>query len=283
MKKSGEVLWEKELIKPESILFGLTDGLVVMPDNNYVFSHYKYITSPDVYVDNWPVNVSKISSDGNQILWEYVFESKGHDLNNFLFKAKNNDIIGGGMHLIVDDGPNKWNQEELGWIYRISKDGKLLWQRKFADIRYNPFYSTFNSGLELPNGDLVFGGSVDTLYDPGNPKPTTNCWVIKVDSNGCILPDCLDTIFVTSLKNGIIIIPEDIIVYPNIATDHITVQIPESNEPETMIIIDMNGRIQKQMSYDPHINISQLVPGIYIILFYWENGKSQSAKFIKKE
>ena len=280
-KPSGEVIWEKDLLHTDEIISGQEDGLVIMPDSTFVYNHYRYNDNSDVLIDKWPVTISKISSDSKYKIWEYTFESRGHDLNNFLFKAKNNDIIGGGEHYIIHDEENIWNQINLGWIYRISNEGKLIWEKKIVDVNHNPYESYFNSGLELENGDLVFGGAIDTLFDPNNPKPIQNCWLVRVDSNGCISPGCLDTIFITSINYKDPLKKDKVIIYPNPGIDHITIQIPTAKQPESIKIVDVQGKIQLQLAFNVHLKIESLPAGIYNIIFYWADGKVATAGFVK--
>ena len=278
---SGEVIWQKELEKVELLEIGHPAGLVVMPDSSYITSHYTYLDTSFFLMDKQPVTISKISQDGQKIIWRYRFLSLGHDFTSFLFKAKNIDIIGGGKHWRGYEDDNKYNQIELGWIYRLTNEGQLKWQRKIVDVGYNPEASNLFSGVEQENGDLIFGGEILTPYDPIDPKPTQNCWLLRVDSNGCINPGCLDTIFITSTKPIYSADDLELLIYPNPAHDNITIQIPGYKEPERIYIIDINGIIVKSIDFNVHLNVSDLNTGIYSILFYWKDGKVRSSRFVK--
>ena len=280
-KPIGEVIWQKTFDKIDLATPGLTDGIVEMSDSTLVFNHIKTIDTTDFNINEKPVTVSKITSDGLQKIWEYVFYSYGYDYNNFLIKSQSDNVIGGGMHTIAKKEDNSWKQENLGWIYKISTDGKLLWQRKIVDVAHDPKSSYFDTALELQNGDIIAGGGLDTSYDPNNPKAFQNCWVVRLDSNGCLNAGCLDTIFITSSKSINSADDLELIIYPNPASDNITIQIPGYKEPNRIDIININGLLVKSIGFNVHLNVSDLNTGIYNILFYWKDGKVRSSRFVK--
>ena len=155
----------------------IPDG-VVTKDSAYVTAIRKdYPMNFDTF--NFPIALHKIDKTG-AIAWKYTFYSPYYDSRDLvnLFTAQNGDIIGVGMADFPQDDPKF--TKSAGWIFRVSLDGKLLWQRQIVDLTTPIIGSYLYNGVELDNGDLLFTG-----YQFNNTD--TDIWLLKTDSKGCTI------------------------------------------------------------------------------------------------
>lgn len=226
----------------------LFDGIVLPADD----SSFYYIWNKDTsYYDQElqedfavPGIVSKISYTGER-LWDTYF----WPYNGFVteaFTTRNGDIVlTGAVYLQYDYQPGAIPDRQLGggYIARVSANGEVLWERKIYDLTHcntlSQCYSAFYNGAELPNGDLIFSGRVDTLI-PGAPAivKNTNSWVVKTDANGCLTPNCglvqaLDTTFYTATTTWQTppqsSMPLQISPNPTASYNQIRIELPEGN------------------------------------------------------
>lgn len=150
--------------------------------------HYR---SPDL--------IFKLDADG-QLVWERNYYEQ---INNFydIFVTQNGDLVGCG---VTEDSPFDTITEPdfiAGYIARFNADGERLWERRIIEKRADTWFCELYGGVEMPNGDLVFTGSIDdTTFFP-DPYPQ-NVWLLRVDGNGCLLPDQPDFIVVRSAEGG---------------------------------------------------------------------------------
>lgn len=156
---------------------GASDGIVTK-DSAYVTAIRKdYPMNFDTF--NYPIALHKIDKTG-KIAWQYTFFSPYYDSRDLvnLFTTKNGDIVGVGSANFPKDDPQF--TKPGGWVFRVSPEGKLLWQRQIADLTTPIISSYLYNGVELDNGDLLFTGYQFNQID-------TDIWLLKTDSKGCTI------------------------------------------------------------------------------------------------
>ncbi|MDX1911543.1 MAG: hypothetical protein SFV22_08670 [Saprospiraceae bacterium] len=143
--------------------------------------HYR---SPDL--------IFKLDADG-QLVWERIYYEQ---INNFydIFVTQNGDLVGCG---VTEDSPFDTITEPdfiAGYIARFNADGERLWERRIIEKRADTWFCELYGGVEMPNGDLVFTGSIDdTTFFP-DPYPQ-NVWLLRVDGNVASCPTARPTRF----------------------------------------------------------------------------------------
>ena len=206
MDSFGKLLWQT--IFPSESSWGIIDNQVGIAENSIgeiAIAHE----------NDSKVQVSKLDSDGN-ILWTQTFDHNGEAeayrddfkyIRNLEFTA-NGDIIGAGNDRLYEPVVGF-----VGWMFRISAEGELLWER-----RYTHYVSEYDQGdsrergalsalVELNNGDLLaVGDNNDTLLFEGQIYNDFDAWVLRVDEDGCLFPDCADDD--DQLYTGVISIPD---------------------------------------------------------------------------
>ena len=167
----------------------------------------------------------------------------------------------------------------VGFILRLDENGDSLWYRRKEyrpGVRDNhKFY-----GLTL-TPDIGFVG-VGEFVDYYTGLVST--WLVKMDSLGCAVPNCLDTILGIKVMEQF----KDVflVVYPNPVTEQLTIGINEYHESiRELAVYDLNGRcvVRKEIHSPSHImDVSHYKAGLYILRILTENGKWVEQKFVKE-
>jgi len=110
-------------------------------------------------------------------------------------------------------------------------------------------------------------------------------WLVKTDSIGCVMPNCLDTMMHIGIEEFEQLRKEKIILYPNPAHAKLQIAINQQGEKvEQVIIYDINGREILNKSFNAYlidIDISNYKHGVYIVKVIGSNGAIWNKKFIK--
>ncbi len=221
-----------------------------------------------------------------RILWSYFFISGDVKHTYGLKAAKNGDVIGCGYSNI----PIAANDRiDVSWLYRISSDGKLLWERYFYSSTPGHLPEGYLWDLtELEDGSIAATGmKIDTT----RTGSAINIWLLKTDSQGCIIPGCSDRdVVFTNLKEADNALPhkKNFKNFPNPATSKIYVEFydPFPKDESFLKLIDIFGReiiskkINKKELSDTSFNLDGLAKGIYLITFESKGKILQSEKII---
>lgn len=164
-------------------------------------------------------------------------------------------------------------------LLKFDSLGNMLWQRLFKQwYRDNRGYSL----TPVYNGFIICADGKDTTHTTG----ITDAWVIKTDTNGCVVPGC-------HLKDGLVQLlnPEDfIMVYPNPANDVINISVIDARAKlPNVFIYDMSGNEQKKQpmkltSGSCAIQTHGLTSGNYFIIIELKSGERAVKKiFIQRD
>ena len=289
LDKDGEIKWQIRLdrIADENrptLVCPLQNGnfIAVSP---YI-DDVEYTTQDGQYVYK-PTRLYLIDSTG-KILKTNDISSVGAQLKyrpGNIFPLSNGDvcIIGDGFFNI--DIPNN-KVLFAGFVARVSPDLEYKWKRYYFDSTAEANYSFLYDGTELPNGDLAMCGELFGKHH--------DLWVLKVDSNGCILPNCsvTDTSFIwTAVENhGTKENISNLRLYPNPTSGKLVIDLAEALHSEGIFrfkVIDMQARVYYQgdiqgLTTQHTIDVQNLGAGMYILELSDREGKVLRQKFLKE-
>ncbi len=188
------------------------DGAIMKTDTNFVTTFYKSLGAKGAFADYetlayfLPLQNKQSAfvwlQDSTNGAWRPYFgqtatailnfDSLGQRIKNHYFfdtiqypcvrtaesvrTMRNGDIVGVGKV-----SGNCVDGRYRGWIFRMSPNGKLKWERIMTDTLYYPSYPYvwFLDFKETPQNDLIISGLII------GTNPQFHPLLIKVDSNGC--------------------------------------------------------------------------------------------------
>lgn len=202
-------------------------------------------------------------------------------------KAANGDIIAAGS-VVLDD----LDLGTGGWVFRMSPQGELRWQRYLADARFPLNQHYFTDVVEAPDGGIVLTGLFQDSfpnYEPYINNP--NIWLVKLDSTGCLEPDC----GLFQIMGTTVVATEQAVELPKTATLHLFpnpaagffqlrwLEDGPNPYPLAVEIFNTSGqRIQQEtLTASPAIiDCAQWPPGMYLVRARSREGKVLLGKVV---
>lgn len=208
------------------------------------------------------INFVKITNN-NVVIWDKKYGVHKHFL--FLNKIRilpDGSIIATGQH----DYSNGYTRNNVGWILKTDSAGNEEWYRE-----YQLLYAMFSNNnlynvIPAPDNGYIACGTV-WPYPPDTG--TQDSWVLKVDSLGCEAPDqCWvgqEEIWVKYFTPD-----KPFIVYPNPATDQLTVEFHINPEGAEIELLNLMGQPIQSTRIPPdndilELDVSQLPEGLYLL------------------
>jgi hypothetical protein len=271
---AGNFIWEKEFDRNTSFF---TDVLSVFKaESAFYLSSNNDASYFDAHVkDTSFVSLFKINDDGN-IRWYRRYLENPYKKNIWAgrFIERNNFAYGIGGY-ITDEGWQAYTQYSM--FVKIDLEGNLKWKRLFKQWhRDNRFFSL----TAVPDGFIICADGKDTTHTTG----FTDAWIIKTDTNGCIIPGCHLTDGLVQLTN-----PDAFVtVHPNPATDKITVQINDTRAKlKSYLLYDAKGNFINQQALDNYpetvdIDTNNLLTGTYYLVLELQGGERAVQKIMIK-
>jgi len=211
----------------------------------------------------------KINTTGDIIFNEIIIEgiSARHDymvshLGYPLFKNNNIYMLGQASDTMSYVKYNDYIQ-----FCKLDTLGNIKWRRTFAQwyMSNRPFSLT-----AVPDGFIICADGKDTTHTTG----FTDAWIIKTDTNGCIIPGCQLNDGVTEIVDA----KNYVKVYPNPANTQITIIFEDPMQTRIDFVEVLNSRgvslqTVKVNSSECAINTNQLPNGLYYIAAYFNGDK----------
>lgn len=269
---SGNFIWEKELNRNTPYF---TDVLSVFKtESAFYLSSNNDASYFDAHVkDTSFVSLFKLNEVGN-IDWYTRYLENPYKKNIWAgkFIQRNNSVYGIGGY-ISDEGWQEYTQYSM--FVKLDLEGNLKWKRLFKQWhRDNRFFSL----TAVPDGFIICADGKDTTHTTG----FTDAWIIKTDTNGCIIPGCHLTDGLVQITN-----PDAFInVFPNPASDNVTVQITDERAKlKSYFIYDAQGNYisQQTIHHTPEtfsINTLQLPNGNYYLVLELAGGERAVKKLM---
>ena len=231
---AGNQVWWKEYE-----FQGYEEGLYIhdikeVEPGKYLCVGKKHIAPPLAGQDEkyW---VIAIDSLGN-ILWskEYNLNDRcswrslalAHDGNYYASGYERDNVTFG------DGGQTFYCQ--YGVISKISPEGDLLWHRRYTVEQLNKHYDIFFNVMATSDGGILCNG---TTYE--NDTTHQNAWIVKLDSLGCLTPNCGPSVDVIELPVGK---NSPVQIWPNPTSGEVTVEARNGQRIEALRVFDAQGR-----------------------------------------
>ncbi len=179
----GVELWTSEIAAFAGIL-GSTpfSSIVPLDDGGFVVSFKREVFSGNV---PGPPVLFWLDSLGN-VTHQHNFQNDHISSISDMFLSSKGEVIGiGSFDLLLS--------HDLGfsvWVFAFSQSGEPLWERTILDMNYPIDNYWVNAATETSDGGFILTGSV--------LAETYDVWLLKLDSMGCLIPDCEDLQILTN-------------------------------------------------------------------------------------
>jgi hypothetical protein len=268
----GTILWEHVLDRGSP--FYADDFWVSNANDNYYLTGTLLanhgLTPYDLHNDSSYCVMAKINENNGEIIWHKQMFTNRERIQDLYTAIGSLTYKNGGLYgLLTHNVTNGSNQYVM--FAKFDMEGNILWKRLFQQADYsNRAYSL----TPIADGFLICGDAKDSTHTKGD----SDAWLIKTDTNGCIIPNC-------NAKDGLvqIINPERILtVFPNPAQNEINIEtIGKNIQLSSFEVYNLLGQIlltqTAQNINASTINTETLNNGTYLIVITLTNG-SQAVK-----
>jgi Secretion system C-terminal sorting domain len=223
-------------------------------------------------------SVRAINSNGT-VDWQHDYPVNGSK-GRYILRLKtldNGDILGSGIYSELNQTPRV---SDSPWLFRMSPDGELLWERTYFEIDSITMDSRLGAlydFIELSNGDIMAVGYFQ--YSDGDVL------IMRVDSNGCLDPtNCKVQNIITSSED-LSVEKDQMTVYPNPAGEILNIEILSTPRRYNYEIVDLTGVKVNHGIFNgrtEQISIGKLTPGLYLVNVYSQGHLISAQKFIKQ-
>ncbi|MEO6191288.1 MAG: T9SS type A sorting domain-containing protein [Saprospiraceae bacterium] len=267
LSKYGDVIWRKDI---EQFKYGYWLGYIKeLTNGNILLVGSKYIP---FYADNTQTWTCAIELDSSGIKKsEKIFYNNLGSNNNKCITDNNGNIICSGA-IIHDD-----TTSALGYLIKLSPTGDSIWKREFTH-GWKDRDEVFTNIAIADDGGYYLTG-----YNWAQGDNSSKAWVVKVDSNGCVVPGC---------NTAVNVEPEEFNVlfhtYPNPVKDQWRVYLNDEsmeNRSYLLSIHNINGQeVLKQSLHGmrSEIDLKELPSGLYIYSIQWKGRLIQRGKLIRQ-
>ncbi|MFA9212627.1 MAG: T9SS type A sorting domain-containing protein [Candidatus Methylacidiphilales bacterium] len=274
----GNILWEQVLNRGSDLMCEYVwatnaNGNIYLTGTNY--ANYPSSWYRTVYGDSSFSYMLKINENNGKIEWQKRFLYSINQTRGLMSSMGGMTYYNGSLYsLIRHNLTNTSNQYVM--FAKFDLEGNMIWKRLFQQGDYsNRAYSL----TPIDDGFLICGDAKDSTKAKGD----SDAWLIKTDSNGCIIPGC-------NAKDNVvqIINPEKVFtVYPNPAQNEINVNTENLDiKIESLAIYNMQGQLFKfRQAQLPEkeitkINTEDLANGNYLLIITTNKQQMAGKKFV---
>jgi hypothetical protein len=260
---SGNKLWEKRYGNT-ALGNAAPQGVIQTQDSGYIFTSGWGLNQAGTNSWQYEPWIQKLDSTGDSlwawksndwVVWGY--ESYATDIH------ENDDgtLVAVGQERLLNPTDTTLPYKYLAFVVKLDRNGQELWKHHyFHPEASNSFAQHFLYRIE-PTPD---GGYVTAGYFAAPDTGTQDAWVLKLDSNGCLIPGCI----ITAVEHEPQLPRGEVLVYPNPARDFITVELgPQRFKDQTFVLFDLQGkRVLERRLNQPisQISLQDLPMGIYL-------------------
>lgn len=238
----------------------------------YTVRGFQFFNHPSIYS----------MDEFGDVKWEYDFyqemglaytDQETRSISIFdLITTKNGDVVGTGSIRRYDEVLSTFFRN--AYIFRLSKDGNLIWHQQFYKFdEQNELNNTLSpsSVREMDDGRILA---------MGKRGGTGSSFLLMVDGEtGCVEGYPCDGDILLSTHDSDT--EHTFALYPNPASR--ALRIETINEWSSLTINTVMGQVvmSNDYTFDQTLDISSLSPGIYILSLVDEDGNVAAKKFVK--
>lgn len=272
MDTAGNILWEKTM--DFSSQYYLANCELSKYENRYFINSGNY----PLYVDNYNKDSSftclvEIDINGQILSYKRPITNTNKNMvfdGYYIYKNGFRYGIGG---YYTNEG---WaGLTEYIMLVKLDMQGNLVWKRLFKQwYRDNRAWSL----TAVNDGFIICADGKDTTHTTG----FTDAWIIKTDTNGCVVPGC-------HLKDGLVQLldPEAILqVYPNPANNQLHINITDSRAAlKSVVVYNAIGNLinisQNTFTHtQATLNTTTLPTGYYYVVIELQTGEKAVKKVL---
>jgi hypothetical protein len=183
-----------------------------------------------------------------------------------------------------------------GWLFRLSPNGELLWEREYVSYTPTVNFLVAQGIDEDANGNIIATGAIIDALPTGGYEG--NALLLKVLPNGCFTPNCNggaeDTLIVASTVVGIeeaspLPPPKEggLVVFPNPTNDVLQILLPNQRVNAQIHITNLLGSTLKIVPLPPDykqpyfsIATHDLPNGMYLVSYMADGKAVATAKVV---
>jgi hypothetical protein len=223
------------------------------------------------YEENRTQRVVMLSPAG-EILWEYILEPRDEDNRVVDYSVRNMLFMPNGNLVLAGQKDRTALPALLGWVFCLSPEGDLLWDREYysntlpTDQSFFIGRAAFNDIDVLNDTTILVGGNtVRELYYVDSLDRylrDQDGWLLTLNEHGCITDVCEDLIVTKTDEVELEVVKNWL--YPNPVNETITL-----SSKEVVLAYDVitpSGQIvARGITDNSLIDVQTLNPGLYFL------------------
>jgi len=283
----GNSIWYKKIHVPPVGAEAPAVALIEREDGNIVYAGGRSLgVLPGTGEENNPYTApcaGVINAATGNVIFENTYNENARYQQFYnLKKLSTGGYIGVGTHRYVSTGELAGNP--IGFMVKLDEDLNQIWYRYYVPSVWEGFsrWNNLTDVVENDNGTftaigLIYTYTGDGPQGPGDGGFIQDTYLITVDQEGCIIPDCyLGFTEVDQL--------EEFSVYPNPANNQVNIRWNKVENTE-VIVHNSTGQIVLKKSVNQQnqvgLDVSMLPAGVYTVRCIIGGGVS-SKVFVKE-
>ncbi|MBK7465642.1 MAG: T9SS type A sorting domain-containing protein [Saprospiraceae bacterium] len=263
--QNGNFIWRKEYEDP-SYCEGFADGKL-LKDGSLIFTgtRLKLFTAED-----WQQFITTIDTAGN-VIFKKIFLGGYKCETKHCVQDDSENLICAGQ--IIETIQSKGSK---AWLIKFSYKGDSIWEKRY-ESNWSGRNARFENISKSSDGGYYLTG-VNWIPENNSGR----AWVVKTDSNGCIIPGCT-TDFITEREPH----KDLFLLSPNPTEDYVNVYINDAefyDRKYDLYLYDQQGRIVQRHVVQgrvTQVDLSSLSAGMYYYRIVDERNKvRQSGKVV---
>ncbi|MEZ4884769.1 MAG: T9SS type A sorting domain-containing protein [Chitinophagales bacterium] len=250
----------------------------------------RYAISPssEFVVDSY--FIQQLTEEGDTV-WT-TFLDDGSRENGGTKEIENIHFLEDGHLLIIGTNTVQPNAApRFGYLAKCTSNGDLIWERTFDFYGESLPVSNDNFFYDValtPDGGFMVSGRITFYGEPALSGTRTQVWLLRLDSMGCLYPDCTDKpivvdieeVLVEELEGGLKIVPN-----PSKGMANVYWTPQETEIPAQIQIFDLTGRqvfnaVVNANSGQANLPTTIAKNGIYVCVLKIDNHISYQTKWV---